>query len=198
MKTLRLVLALIVLALPGFAGTIPLSDISRYLNGISTAQGRFTQVNADGSVSTGTLYIRRPGRIRFEYDPPNDALVMAGGGQVAVFDPKSNQPPEQYPLRRTPLSLILDKTVDLGRARMVIAHGAEGNLTRVVAQDPENPDYGTLTLYFSETPLRLRQWVIDDGSGSPVRVTLDRLDTGVQLGASLFNIVREAQRRGVE
>lgn len=198
MKTLRLALALIVLAVPAVAGTIPLSEISRYLNGIATAQGRFTQVNGDGSVSTGTVYIRRPGRIRFEYDPPNDALVMAGGGQVAVFDPKSNQPPEQYPLRRTPLSLILDKTVDLGRARMVIAHGAEGTLTRVVAQDPENPDYGTLTLYFSENPVRLRQWVIDDGSGSPVRVTLDRLETGVSLGASLFSIVRETQRRGLD
>ncbi|MEX5728104.1 outer membrane lipoprotein-sorting protein [Rhodovulum iodosum] len=196
MKTLSLAFALLFAALPALADPIPLAELSRYLNGIETAQGRFTQVNGDRSVSTGTVYIRRPGRIRFEYDPPNDALVMAGGGQVAVFDPKSNQPPEQYPLSRTPLSLILDRQVDLRRARMVVGYGAEGSTTRVTAQDPDNPDYGTLTLFFADDPVRLVQWVVDDGSGSPVRVALDDLETGVSLGASLFNIVLEARKRG--
>ena len=72
------------------ADKLSLNAISAYLNGIATAKTDFTQVNDDGSLSTGTLYLKRPGRVRFEYNPPEKLLVMAGGGQVAIFDGKSN------------------------------------------------------------------------------------------------------------
>ncbi len=68
-------------ALPAAAEKLSMAEISTYLNAIKSAQTRFVQVNADGSQSTGTLFIKRPpGRARFEYDPPVEALVMAGGG----------------------------------------------------------------------------------------------------------------------
>ena len=76
-------------ALPAQA-KISLNAISAYLNTIQTATTPFTQVNDDGTLSTGTLYIKRPGRMRFDYDPPEDLLVMAGGGQIGIFDGKSN------------------------------------------------------------------------------------------------------------
>ncbi|HEX9858531.1 MAG TPA: outer membrane lipoprotein carrier protein LolA, partial [Paracoccaceae bacterium] len=114
------------LALPAAAEKIPLSALSQYLNGLTTAEAEFTQINADGSIATGKLYIKRPGRVRFEYAPPENSLVLAGGGQVAIFDAKSNQPPEQYPLKRTPLNLILAENVDLGRAKMVVGHFEDG------------------------------------------------------------------------
>ena len=71
---------------PAVAEKLSLNAISKYLNGLSTVKGAFTQINDDGTISTGTIYIKRPGRVRFEYDPPEAALVMAGGGQVAIFD----------------------------------------------------------------------------------------------------------------
>ena len=126
-------------AAPALAEKLPLSAISRYLNGMQTAQAPFTQINDDGSLSTGTLYIKRPGRVRFEYDPPEKAVVVAGGGAVVIFDPKSNVEPETYPLSRTPLSIILARNVDLDRANMVTGHGFDGTATVVTAQDPENP-----------------------------------------------------------
>ncbi|MGB8624309.1 MAG: outer membrane lipoprotein carrier protein LolA, partial [Paracoccaceae bacterium] len=156
MKRLRLALLAAIaalFALPAMADRIPLSAISSYLNSFITAESPFTQVNADGSISTGKLFIKRPGRARFEYEPPNDALVMAGGGQVAIFDPKSNQPPEQYPLQRTPLSLILAPKVDLDRAKMVVGHTSDETTTTVVAQDPEHPEYGTISLVFTGDPV---------------------------------------------
>jgi len=182
-------------ALPALAERIPLSQISAYLNSFTTAKGDFTQINADGTISTGTIYIKRPGRVRFEYAPPNEALVMAGGGQVAIFDAKSNQPPEQYPLKRTPLSIILERNVNLGRAKMVVGHTTDGKTTSVVAQDPDHPEYGNIRLVFSDSPVELRQWVITDDTGSQTTVILGDLDLGVTFGPRLFNIVQETQAR---
>lgn len=200
MKILHLILApalWVATVLPGLADRIPLSEISDYLNGIQTAEGAFTQINPDGTLSTGRLYIKRPGRVRFEYDPPSDALVMAGGGQVAIFDAKSNQPPHQYPLKQTPLNLILQRKVDLEQADMVVAHTAEGPTTTVVAQDPEYPEYGSISLVFTGDPVQLRQWIITDDGGSATTVILGDMIFGSDLSSRLFNIIREAQARGV-
>lgn len=151
------------LAFPAFAEKIPLNEISRYLNSLKTVTSEFTQVNADGSISTGTVYIQRPGRVRFEYN--NDAtLVLASGGTVAVFDPKSPGAPQQYPLSKTPLSIILDANVNLARANMVTGHAEAKNSTVVTAQDPAHPEYGNLQMVFT-SPTELRQWVVTDDSG---------------------------------
>ncbi|MCO8143690.1 outer membrane lipoprotein carrier protein LolA [Rhodovulum tesquicola] len=182
-------------AAPGLADKLPLSAISAYLNSFSTARAEFTQVNADGSISTGRMLLQRPGRARFEYDPPNGGLVIAGGGQVAIFDTKSNQPPEQYPLRRTPLNIILERNVDLSRARMVVGHDGDATMTRVIAQDPEHPEYGTIALVFTGNPVELRQWVITDDTGQATTVILGEMRTGVQLSARMFSIVQETNDR---
>lgn len=198
MKPMRLILAplaFLALALPAAAEKIPLSALSSYLNGLSTAEADFTQVNADGSVSTGRIFIKRPGRVRFEYAPPEKSLVVAGGGQVAIFDAKSNQPPEQYPLSRTPLSLILAQNIDLGRAKMVVGHREDKNTTRVVAQDPAHPEYGTIEMVFTANPVALRQWVITDDAGNQTTVILGAMAQGRNLPASLFSIQSETAKR---
>ncbi len=186
------------MSLPAAAERLSLSAISAYLNDLKTAQSAFTQINDDGTISTGTVYIHRPGRVRFEYAPPNDALVMAGGGTVAIFDPKSNTGPENYPLRRTPLSLILARDVDLTRANMVVEHEFDGTSTIVRAQDPEHPEYGSIDLVFTGPPVELRQWRINDDAGGQTTVVLGEMETGVRLGARLFNIVQEVQARGLD
>ena len=182
--------------LPARAELVPLATLSAYLNGLTTAEADFTQINADGSISEGRLYIRRPGRVRFEYAPPDRSLVMAGGGQVAIFDAKSNQPPEQYPLRRTPLNLILADKVNLGTARMVVGHYEAEDTTRVVAQDPDAPEYGTIELVFSNDPVALTSWIITDDLGNRTTIVLDQMVTGMNLPASLFNITLEVEKRG--
>ncbi len=183
------------LAVPAAAEKISLKELSRYLNGLTTAEVGFTQINSDGSISTGTLYIQRPGRARFEYNPPDKNLVLAGGGTVAIFDAKSNQPPEQYPLSRTPLSIILANNVDLGRAKMVVGHTVDGNTTRVRAQDPEHPEYGSIEMVFTNGPTELRQWIIRDDSGSETTVILGEMKKGGKLNAGLFNVTIATERR---
>ncbi|MEL7116570.1 MAG: outer membrane lipoprotein carrier protein LolA [Pseudomonadota bacterium] len=186
------------LSRPAFAADkLSLGAISGYLNELTTVQGAFTQINDDGTIATGQISIHRPGRVRFEYDPPEPALVMAGGGQVAIFDPKSNQRPEQYPLRRTPLNLILKRNVNLAQENMVIGHGFDGTATTVTAQDPENPELGNIALKFTGPPVQLRQWVITNQDGSQSTVILGDVKFGVRIGAGQFNIVREIERRGL-
>jgi len=180
------------LALPAAAQQLSLNTLSNYLNKLQTAQGEFTQINSDGTISTGEIYIKRPGRIRFEYNPPERSLVIAGGGQVAIFDGRSNQGPEQYPLKRTPLSIILQRNVNLAQANMVTGHSSDGTTTTVKAQDPEHPEYGDIQLIFTANPTELRQWVITDNAGGQTTVVLGELKKGGAIGASKFNITAEA------
>ncbi|MBF9032918.1 outer membrane lipoprotein carrier protein LolA [Rhodobacterales bacterium HKCCE2091] len=197
MKSLMLAAAVVLAALPAAAqNAIPLNALSNYINGISTAEGSFTQVNSDGTVSTGRIYMHRPGRVRFEYDgADSDLLVLAGAGTVAIFDGRGSGGPEQYPLSETPLSLILDRNVNLARSGMVIAHDGDGTTTRVVAQDPDRPEIGQIALLFTDDPVELRQWVITDGSGQETTVILGGLETGMRLPASLFSINNEIANR---
>lgn len=184
-------------ALAQAARPIPLADLSRYFNGFRTAEADFTQINPDGTLATGRLMIQRPGRVRFEYDPPDRNLVLATAGSVNVFDARSNVEPSVYPLNRTPLNLILADRVDLGRARMVVRHYAEGPATTVVAQDPDFPDYGQIRLVFSADPVELRQWVVTDDTGRDTTVILGALRTGGALSSALFDVERELVARGV-
>ncbi len=196
MRILTLTATLIALALPARA-EIAVGEISAYLNSFRTARAEFTQINSDGSISTGDLALRRPGRARFDYDAPNKSLVIAGGSQVAIFDPVSNGPPEQYPLSQTPLSLILADTVDLGRSGMLVRHGGDATQTAVTLQDPEHPEYGNIQLVFTPAPVTLRQWVITDDSGAQTTVILGDMRTDVSVAAGLFSIPQEIQRRGL-
>ena len=178
-------------------GMLSLRDISGFFNSFETAEGDFTQVNPDGSLSTGRLMIHRPGRVRFEYDPPNRDLVIASAGSVNIFDARSNQGPTVYPLRRTPLNLILGRRVDLARERMVVDHFRDGPTTIVVAQDPERPEYGNIRLVFSADPIELRQWVITDDMGRETTVILGELRLDTRLTANIFDVDRELRQRGI-
>ncbi len=169
------------------ADKLSLGEISSYLNGLGTAKSTFTQINDDGSLSTGQLMIKRPGKMRFEYDPPDSALVVAGAGAVVIYDQKSNQPPDTYPLNKTPLSIILARNVNLCAANMVVGHRFDGTSTQVVAQDPENPDYGRIEMSFTDAPVELRKWVVYDANGGETTVILGALETGISLSNQLFS-----------
>ncbi|MEM9343840.1 MAG: outer membrane lipoprotein carrier protein LolA [Pseudomonadota bacterium] len=178
------------------AAKVPLQELSSYFNGIKTLEAKFAQTAADGARSSGTLYMRRPGRARFEYDPPEESLVMAGGGKVAVFDGRSNSVrPEQYPLKRTPLYIILERNVDLARRNMVIGHSGDARTTTLVAQDPDEPQNGRVELIFQNAPLTLAGWRVIDAQGQTTTVQLTQIKLGGQIPARLFSIPQEISSR---
>ena len=190
-RRLFIALTAALLALPATAQELSLDQISAYLNGLQTATGGFTQINADGTISTGTIYIKRPGRIRFEYAPPDNSMLIAGGGQVAIFDPRSNTAPERYPLAQTPLKIILEANVDLARRDMVTGRTSDGPTTTVTAQDPERPELGSIQLVFTASPIELRQWIVTDDTGQQTTVILNDLVQGGTIRDILFNIEAE-------
>lgn len=181
------------LTVPAWAERLSLGEISSYLNSLQQAQGGFTQINDDGTISTGTFSLKRPGRARFEYNPPEPALVMIGANAVAVFDTKMKSV-EQFPLEQTPLKIILARRVNLGRSGMVTATDYDGTATTITAQDPDNPDYGNIQLVFTANPTELRQWKINGQDGSATTVVLGALNTSINLPDSLFNVPVEVEK----
>lgn len=169
---------------------LSLEELSAYLNSLKTVETTFTQINWDNSISTGQLWLKRPGRIRLEYDAPDAGLLMAIGGSLAIFDKKSNQPPERYPVRRTPLWLLLERNVDLTDQKMVVGHGFDGSHTWVEAMDPKRPEHGSIQLRFTSDPVSLKGWVTFDAHGGNTMVALDAFDQDVEIDNNFFNIQR--------
>jgi len=170
------------------AEKLSLNSLSKYLNTLSKAKGQFTQVNPDGTLSKGTFYLRRPGRMRFEYAQPNPSLVVAGAGAVAIFDKKSNTGPQQFPLSKTPLSIILAKQVNLSDTGMVYKHSSDGVSTKVTARDPKRPEIGNIQMVFTGSPIELRQWIVTDQAGKKTTVILGKLDQKASVPNILFDI----------
>lgn len=188
-----LLLALLVtahLAPPAAAQGVDQRDllrISNYLNGLSTLEGDFVQIGPDGELSQGRFYMRRPGRLRFQYRPPNPALIIADGTWVGVCD-RQIETFDRFPLSETPLDLLLRDRVDLRREGAVTRISrAEGQL-RVRAIDPDAPDQGSITMIFSDLPLALTQWVVVDGQGLATTVALQETRSNVSLDPRLFVI----------
>lgn len=177
------------------AKPLPLSDIQAYLDTLTTLEARVLQFNADGSTASGTLYIRRPGRMRFEYDPPNKSLVIAGGGQVAIFDGKSNQAPTQYPLSKTPLRLILLNDTDLSADSNISKHYERDGTTHIVMRDAQRPEAGEIRLVFTQDPISLLGWVITDDLGNQTGVRLEAVKTSTSIPPSYFSIPLEKAKR---
>jgi outer membrane lipoprotein-sorting protein len=161
-------------------------EIEAYFNAIRTLQGRFVQSNPNGSVVQGTLYIRRPGRMRFQYDAPSQLKIVADGTQVTMWDPATRDF-GQWPIGWTAASFLVKEPFRLSGDITVQAmqRTPEGLLALTLVQT-RRPQEGKVLVRLSETPLQLRGWTIIDNRGNKVDVTLTDLRTGVQLADSLF------------
>jgi outer membrane lipoprotein-sorting protein len=164
-----------------------LTRISNYLNGISTMEGTFVQVGPDGDLSEGAFYMRRPGRIRFEYEPPNPTLIVADGFWVGVYDTLDNTL-DRFPLSETPLDLLLSERVNLRNAGAVESIERSAGQLRVRAIDPDARDQGSITMIFNDNPLELNQWIVVDGQGLATTVALSDTKRNVKLDPKLFFI----------
>ena len=173
---------------PSFAEKISLGNISDYINGLKMVEADFEQVNSDGSIDTGKLYIRHPGKMRLEYAAPNNALVIVGAGSVAIFDDKTKSGPTLFPLKKTPLNLLLKKDVNLIKNEMVSEHSTKNEDTFIIVKDPKRVSQGKIKMVFSNNPISLKSWTITNQSKQKTKVLLRNLDEKVKIPLYLFNI----------
>jgi outer membrane lipoprotein-sorting protein len=162
-----------------------LQRIAGYLNGIHTMTAHFQQVANNGGVSSGRLWVSRPGRMRFEYEHPATLALLADAGYVYQWDKELKQT-AKVELRSTPAWFILRDPITFGPDVVVTGFQQGGGTIRVTVVEAARPDLGSLTMVFTENPLSLRQWIVVDQQGRRTTVTLSNMQTGVALDPRLF------------
>ncbi len=163
-----------------------LADVEAYLNGITTFDSRFVQLNQDGTVMTGEFQLKRPSLARFAYDDP-PTLLVARGQKYMFWDAEMGQFYEG-PVSATPASVLLHKNIDLDEATNILDVSRSKGMLMVTLEPSEQPGTGLLTLAFEEDPMRLRQWFVRDAQGYVTRITLVDVAFDVDLDNELFNV----------
>ncbi len=174
------------------------ADIARveaYLNTIHTLKAHFLQVGPNGDTTEGTAWLERPGRMRFEYDPPSPFVLIAGHGVVLFHDKQLNQT-SNYPIGSTPLGILLADNIRLTGDITVTRIARQPGQLQITLVRTASPGDGTITLVFSEPPLMLRQWIVVDAQRRETRVSLYDVQLGGTFDQSLFNVAIPNYRPG--
>lgn len=164
------------------------ADIARAeaaLNAIHTLKARFQQIAPNGSISGGTAWLERPGRMRFQYDPPAPFLLVAGHG-LLVFNDSQLQQTSNIPLGRTPLGLLLQDNLKLSGDVTVTKVARLPGQLQVTLLRTASPSEGSITLIFADNPLTLRQWTVVDAQRQETRISLYDVQLGGTFDQSLF------------
>ena len=196
--TLFIVLKLMVLALmlsqPARAQTglneaqmQTLQIINEYLNSFRTAHAPFEQIGPNGEMAVGEFIMQRPGRIRFQYSPPAQLLIVSDGSWVGIENQQARTM-ERYPLSRTPLKFLLAENINLLEETRVLDVFNEGEFATVTLEARESDVPGKLTLIFEGEPLELRRWIVTDAQGYDITVNLGEISFGVAPRNNIFVI----------
>jgi outer membrane lipoprotein-sorting protein len=166
-----------------------LARITAYLNSIHTLKARFLQIAPNGQQSEGTAWLDRPGRMRFQYDPPSPFLLVAGHGMLVFHDSALDQT-TNIPLGSTPLGLLLGPTVRLqGGGSTIIAFHHVTGVIQVSVIRTGRADQGNLSLVFADQPLALRRWILVDPQRRETTVSLFDVQLGGTFPQDLFTYI---------
>jgi outer membrane lipoprotein-sorting protein len=181
-------------ALPSFSSQQrdDLDKISAYLNGMHAVEGEFSQIDPNGNVDQGHIYIDKPGKVRFEYEAPNPTLVVSDGRSIYVQNRKLNTV-DRYPLAGTPLELILNGDADLRHNRAILSIRRDGDSLIVKARSSTKRKSSNVTLVFAASPVELRQWTVIDDQGLSTTVALRGIHPVASLPETLFKLASVAK-----
>lgn len=187
MRILLLALGFTLLtALPSFAA--PAEDVQRaesYLNSLATLQARFIQTGPDGQQVAGNFYLKRPGRMRFEYDPPITDFIVADGTFIHYYDGELKQT-SNAPVSHSLADFFLRPDLKLSGNITVADVQRGGNLLQITLTQTDDPLAGSLVLGLAENPLSLKKWRVIDAQGLVTEVELFDTKTGIALDPDLF------------
>ena len=192
----RLVLALVFLGATNevSAKNAPLSlnaeqqqavrQLSDYINSFQSLKCTFSQVSPKGTLTNGTLYISKPGKLRFDY--ANNPLLIVSDGRWLTIKDRQRERGDQFPLSATPLRLVVSPQVDLLAETDVIAFDNQDGLTTVSLQDRKDSVGGYITLIYDQKLKRLTQWTVVDGKDRRTTVQLSNVEFGGRFDPKLF------------
>jgi outer membrane lipoprotein-sorting protein len=175
-----------------------LDRISAYLSNLQTVVGKFVQVGPDGGRTEGTFYMQKPGRVRFQYNPPSPIDIISDGSSVVVRDRKLATQ-DLYPLSQTPLRYLLAERIDLLRDTDVVSVSADDSFATVVIEQKQIL-IGTdrLMIMFDAKDLTLKQWTVTDPQGFDTTVAVYNLDSTKKPDPNLFVINYQREQTGVQ
>jgi outer membrane lipoprotein-sorting protein len=187
---------------PASARAATLAEVQAALAATRTMTADFTQVAGNGAASKGRMTVRRPGQARFDYGPDSRILVVADGSTLSFIDYRVNQV-SQWPIRQTPLGVLLDPAADLSRIARVLPE-AESPLPgtiAVLAADPERPDFGRITFFLERRPdapggLMLTGWRVVDAQNNLTSVSLQNVKWNVDVSRTSFAFQDPRRRPG--
>lgn len=156
-----------------------------YLEGLTEARAQFVQTDARGGTTRGVVYLKRPGKARFEYAAPSGLLVVSDGSTVGVADSRLKTF-DRYPLSSTPLSLFLARNIRLDRGVQVTQVRRLADDFTLTARDVRKETAGEITLSFAASPIALTGWTVTDAQRRTTRVQLSGLQRASGLDAGLF------------
>lgn len=165
-----------------------------YFNSVSSLVSDFVQVGADGRRSEGRLYLQKPGKIRFEYEPPSTLQVVSDGTSVVVRDRKLNTQ-DMYSIGQTPLKFLLKERIDLSRDAKVLSVSNDRDLVSLVVEDRATLG-GTsrITLMMDPRDYSLKRWIIRDPQGYETSVALSNVEKNKRPDPNAFRIIYERLR----
>ncbi len=186
-----------VFAFPAFAGQAEdLKRIDDYLNALTTISADFTQVAPDGTLSSGKFYLKRPGQMRWQYEPPTPILMIANGNELIFYDYELQQV-SHIPVDSTIASFISRPQISLRDASIeMVDFESQPGAIRVTIRQKGKPENGTLLLEFSDYPLQIKNMVVTDAQNQVTTVSLNNALFGRPLDKSLF-IFREPKKKRI-
>ncbi len=173
-------------------GQSDLGQVNAYIRAVTTMTADFTQTDRNGQTLTGTLTIKQPGKIRFQYQKGVPLLIVGDGKALTMIDYEVRQV-QRWPIGNSPLGALIDPSKDLSKFGKVIPTG-DPKVLSVQARDPKRPEYGTITMIFNRDPaspagLQLYGWVALDSQNNRTAVRLTNQRYGVPVADSAFKWV---------
>ncbi|HEX4894266.1 MAG TPA: outer-membrane lipoprotein carrier protein LolA [Hyphomicrobiaceae bacterium] len=167
-------------------------SVSNYFNELINLRGNFVQTNAENQRLRGKFFVKRPGRLRFEYALPSKQLIVSDGNMLAIQDLDINTD-DRLALEQTTFRILLRKDVDLLRDARVLEVQEADDLVIVALQDKNPEASGRIRLFLTKTPaLELKEWVTTDAQGLDTRIEISNLNKTEDIDPGLFKIVSPA------
>lgn len=170
-----------------------ITALRNHYKSVPTMMGEFLQFGPKGEQTGGTFIIKRPGKIRFDYEEPSPMEVVSNGKAVMVVNHKMKTF-NSYPLKKTPLRLLLDNGFDI-KEKSILKVTSDDKVTSIVMGDKQIFGKSIITMLFDPDSFELRQWTVKDAQGKETTVMIFNVKNNVQVPNRHFQINKSKYRR---